>query len=178
MHNVTCDFNSYSCIAMYSSKIFLNKEVQIIPQPPHPLQRMYWLRKKMKGLRMIFFGNECSNLPCGTYRRALVLIRPAVGIQSPNLRYLFECHGGSHLLTLRGDPSCKDAAKGKYISRSRWSKTFCLLSLFPCRPSHQVQSTYCMVSSGQIPSRPIHSLSETLPQNGSWMWRKCHRVFC
>lgn len=63
------------------------------------------------------------------------------GVQSPDPRHLFECDGGSHLQSLRGDSSCQDAAKEKYISRRRWSKTFCLLSLFHCRPRHQSQST-------------------------------------
>lgn len=62
--------------------MFLNKEVQIIPQPPPPLQRMYPFRRKKEGFKNDFVGNECSNLPCGAYRRALVLIRLAVGIPS------------------------------------------------------------------------------------------------
>lgn len=55
---------------------------------------------------------------------------------------------------------CKAVATGKYISRNRQRNTFCLLPPFHCRPSRQVQNINCMVSSTQISSQPIRSLSE------------------
>lgn len=167
MRNITCDFNNCSCIALYSSKIFLNKEVQSIPQPPPPLQRMHPLRKKKGGLRMISIGKECSHLPCATYRRALVLVRPAGGF-SPQIP-------GTYLNVMEAPtsrvseviPPARMLPKENTFPEGDGAKLSVCFLFSTAGPGTRAKALYCMVSSGQIPSRPIRSLSETLPQNGS-----------